>query len=54
MNDFLIGLGVRDITPASSLALWGYSDRQGPANGVLDPLMAVSYTHLTLPTIYSV
>ncbi|HQE83418.1 MAG TPA: neutral/alkaline non-lysosomal ceramidase N-terminal domain-containing protein [Candidatus Hydrogenedentes bacterium] len=39
MNDFLIGLGVRDITPASSLALWGYSDRQGPANGVLDPLM---------------
>ncbi|MFO7974873.1 MAG: neutral/alkaline non-lysosomal ceramidase N-terminal domain-containing protein [Candidatus Hydrogenedentota bacterium] len=39
MNGFFAGIGLRDITPGSNLALWGYSDRQGPATGVLDPLM---------------
>ncbi len=29
-----------DITPPSGLSLWGYSDRKGPATGVLDPLYA--------------
>jgi neutral ceramidase len=39
MNKLLAGVGVRDITPEPGLPLWGYSDRQGPATGVLDPLM---------------
>lgn len=39
MNSFLAGIGVRDITPETNLPLWGYSDRKGPATGMLDPLM---------------
>jgi len=39
MNDLWVGLGARDITPATGLALWGYADRKGPATGTLDPLM---------------
>lgn len=29
-----------DITPQTSVELWGYSDRTGPATGTLDPLFA--------------
>lgn len=34
------GIAVRDITPDPGVALWGYSDRTGPATGTLDPLFA--------------
>lgn len=34
------GLGIRDITPAPGADLWGYTNRTGPATGVLDPLYA--------------
>lgn len=34
------GLAVHDITPQPGLPMWGYSDRSGPAAGVLDPLFA--------------
>lgn len=39
MSELFVGIGVRDITPAAGLPLWGYSDRHGPATGTLDPLM---------------
>jgi len=37
---FKAGVEKVDITPPSGLSLWGYSDRKGPATGVLDPLYA--------------
>ena len=37
---FLAGVAVRDITPEPGIPLWGYSDREGPATGTLDPLWA--------------
>ncbi len=38
MSQFEFGLGVADITPVPGILLWGYSNRSGPATGVLDPL----------------
>jgi len=40
MPGLCVGVGVRDITPAPGLPLWGYSNRLGPATGTLDPLYA--------------
>jgi neutral ceramidase len=37
---FSVGVAARDITPEPGLAMWGYSDRLGPATGTLDPLYA--------------
>lgn len=34
------GVAKVDITPPPGLAMWGYSNRQGPATGTLDPLYA--------------
>lgn len=35
-----VGIGVRDITPAPGIPMWGYSDRAGTATGALDSLYA--------------
>lgn len=40
MSRLLAGVGVRDITPAPGLPLWGYADRAGSATGTIDPLQA--------------
>jgi neutral ceramidase len=34
------GVAKADITPPPGIALWGYSDRKGPATGLRDPLYA--------------
>jgi neutral ceramidase len=34
------GLAKVDITPPRGVSMWGYSDRKGPAMGLLDPLYA--------------
>jgi neutral ceramidase len=34
------GVAKVDITPPVGIRMWGYSDRKGPATGVLDPLYA--------------
>ncbi len=34
------GIAVREITPGPGIPLWGYSNRAGPATGMLDPLHA--------------
>lgn len=39
-DPFLAGVASRDITPEPGIPLWGYSDREGPATGTLDPLWA--------------
>lgn len=39
-DSFLAGVSVRDITPGPGIPLWGYSNRSGPATGMLDPLYA--------------
>lgn len=37
---FKAGVASRDITPEAGLKMWGYSDRESPAQGTLDPLYA--------------
>ena len=39
-EQLLAGAAARDITPPPGLPMWGYSDREGPATGTLDPLFA--------------
>ena len=38
--EFKAAVAQTDITPPVDFALWGYSDRKGPAKSVLDPLYA--------------
>lgn len=37
---FEAGVARQDITPEPGVPMWGYSDREGPATGTLDPLYA--------------
>jgi len=39
-SGFMAGVAVRDITPPPGVPMWGYSDRNGPSTGTLDPLHA--------------
>ena len=39
-EQLLAGVAARDITPPPGLPMWGYTDREGPATGTLDPLFA--------------
>lgn len=39
-QSFRAGVARADITPAPGVELWGYSNRSGPATGMLDPLYA--------------
>src|SRR5712691_10460772 len=39
-QSFKAGVARADITPSPGVELWGYSDRSGPATGMLDPLFA--------------
>jgi len=40
MMNLFAGVAVRDITPNPGAPLWGYTEREGPATGRLDPLCA--------------
>ena len=48
---FQVGTAVVDISPDKPMVDGGYSSNYLVTGGAHDPLQAVSYTHLTLPTI---
>lgn len=40
MAPLMAGVAIRDLTPEPGIEQWGYSNRKGPAQGTLDPLIA--------------
>lgn len=49
-----VGMAARDITPQPGIPMWGYSDREGPATGTLDPLFAKAVVFRTEKTAAAV